>query len=222
VTESLESVNSKTRRAYNLAAQRYHDLFHDELRDKEYDRRLLDSFAARFTENAVICDAGCGPTAHIGRYLFDKGMQVVAVDIADRCVELARNHNPDMRVERGDISQLPFEDGTFDGIVAYYSIIDTPKRYVPRIFSEFHRTLKRNGHLLIAAKAGTTEGYVDDLLGISAEIYFTLFSTQEIAAYFEQTDFFVEFLESRNPYDFEIASERIFAIGKKVSKQACA
>lgn len=221
MTESLEAVNCKTRYAYNLAAQRYHDLFHDELRDKEYDRRLLDSFAARFTESSVICDAGCGPTAHIGRYLYDKGIQVIAVDIADRCVELARYHNPEMRVERADISKLPFEDGTLDGIVSYYSIIDTPKRYVHRIFSEFHRTLKRHGHLLIAAKAGTAEGYVDDLLGISTAIYFTLFSTQEITDYFEQAGFLVEFLESRNPYDFEIANERIFAIGMKVSRQAC-
>ncbi len=217
--ESLEAVNSKTRHAYNLAAQRYHDLFHDELRRKEYDRRLLDAFAARFSESSVICDAGCGPTAHIGRYLYDKGIQVVAVDIADRCVELARYHNPGMRVERGDISQLPFRGGAFDGIVSYYSIIDTPKRYVPRIFSEFHRALNQNGYLLIAAKGGTTEGYVDDLLGISTEIYFTLFSVQEITDYFEQTGFIVEFLESRSPYDFEIPSERIFAIGRKASQQ---
>lgn len=214
--EDLAAVNAKTRHAYNLAAQRYHDLFHDELRDKEYDRRLLDSFAARFTESSVICDAGCGPTAHIGRYIADQGFRVVAIDISDRCVELARHHNPNMRVERGDISHLPFEDGAFDGIVSYYSIIDTPKRYVPTIFSEFHRTLKQNGYLLIAAKAGTTEGYVHDLLGISTEIYFALFSVQEIADYYEQAGFLVEFLESRDPYDFEIASERIFAVGKKV------
>jgi 2-polyprenyl-3-methyl-5-hydroxy-6-metoxy-1,4-benzoquinol methylase len=70
--------------------------------EKEYDRRLLDAFAARFAKGARLCDAGCGPSAHIGRYLFDKGLSVVGVDIADRCVELARAHNPKMEFKRGD------------------------------------------------------------------------------------------------------------------------
>jgi len=43
--------------------------------------------------------------------------------------------------------------------------------------------------LLVAVKAGTAEGYIDDLL---------------------------EFFDKRNPYDFEISNERIFAIGRKV------
>lgn len=214
--DSLELINSKTRLAYNLAAQRYHDLFHNEMNEKEYDRGLLDSFAGKFNEDSVICDAGCGPSGHIGRYVFDKGIQVVGVDISDKCVELARRHNPQMRFERGDIGNLAFDDGSFDGIISYYSIIDTPKRYVGRIFGEFRRLLKPNGYLLVAVKAGTTEGYIDDLLGIKTEIYFALFTEEEIVSYFEQAGFLLEFIERRNPYNFEISNERVFTIGRKV------
>jgi len=213
--DSLESINLKTRKAYNLAAERYHELFHNEMNEKEYDRRLLDSFASRFHKDSWICDAGCGPSGHIGRYVFDKGIQVVGVDISDKCVELARHYNPKMRFERGDIGNLAFDDDSFDGIISYYSIIDTPKRYVGRIFREFHRVLKPGGNLLVAVKAGTTEGYMKDLLGIQTEIYFTLFTEKEITRYFEQAGFLLEFIEKRNPYDFEISNERIFAIGKK-------
>ena len=213
--DSLESINLKTRKAYNLAAERYHELFHNEMNEKEYDRRLLDSFASRFHKDSWICDAGCGPSGHIGRYVFDKGIQVVGVDISDKCVELARHYNPKMRFERGDIGNLAFDDGSFDGIISYYSIIDTPKRYVGRIFREFHRVLKPGGNLLVAVKAGTTEGYMKDLLGIETEIYFTLFTEKEITRYFEKAGFLLEFIERRNPYDFEIRNERIFAIGKK-------
>jgi len=213
--DSLELINSKTRQAYNLAAQRYHDLFHDEMNEKEYDRRLLDSFAGRFNKDSLICDAGCGPSGHIGRYVFDKGIQVVGVDISDKCVELARQYNPKMRFERGDIGNLAFDDSSFDGMISYYSIIDTPKKYVSRIFSEFHRVLKPDGHLLVAVKAGTTEGYIKDLLGLKTEIYFTLFTEKEITSYFEKAGFLLEFIERRNPYDLEISNERIFAIGNK-------
>lgn len=213
--ESLRSVHRKTRQAYNLAAQKYHDLFHDEMNQKEYDRRLLDDFALRFTKGSLLCDAGCGPSAHIGRYLFDKGVGVVGVDIADRCIELARKHNPGMDFERGDIARLAFDAESFDGIVSYYSIIHTPKRYMRAVFSEFYRILKPDGIVLIAVKAGTSEGYVTDLLGIETELYFAFFTEEEIAQYLEQAGFEVEYIEKRRPYDFEIDIERIYGIGRK-------
>ena len=213
--DTLKSINLLTRQAYNLAAQKYHNLFHNEMNEKEYDRKLLDSFATRFNKDSLICDAGCGPSAHIGRYLFDKGIKIVGVDISEKCIELARNYNPDMKFECADIVNMPFDDNTFEGLISYYSIINTPKIYIPKIFSEFRRVLKPDGFLLVAVKAGTTEGYIDNLLGIKARNYFSLFTKEEIVAYFSQAGFLIEFFDKRNPYDFEISNERIFAFGIK-------
>lgn len=214
--DSLNSINSLTRQAYNLAAQKYHDLFNNEMNEKEYDRKLLDSFAMKFDTNSLICDAGCGPSAHIGRYLFDKGMKVIGVDISEKCIELAQTYNPEMKFECADIANIPFDNNTFDGLISYYSIINTPKIYVHNLFKEFSRVLKPKGYLLVAVKAGTTEGFVDDLLGIKAKHYFTLFTVEEIVDYFSKAGFLLEFFDKRNPYDFEISNERIFAIGKKI------
>jgi len=213
--DPLEQINLLTQQAYNLAAQKYHDLFHNEMNEKEYDRKLLNSFAARFNKDSLICDAGCGPSAHIGRYLFDKGIKVIGVDISEKCIELAQLNNPDMKFKCADISSMPFDVSSFDGIISYYSIINTPKIYVSKVFDEFRRVLKPEGYLLVAVKAGTTEGYIDDLLGIKTKIYSTLFTQDEIVAYFSQAGFLLEFFDKRNPYDFEISNERIFAIGKK-------
>ena len=213
--DSFEQINAMTRQAYNLAAQKYHDLFYNEMNEKEYDRKLLDSFASRFKNNSVICDAGCGPSGHIGRYLLDKGLKVTGVDISEKCVELARLNNPDMKFECADISNLPFDNNSFNGLISYYSIINTPKIYVNRIFTEFRRVLKPEGYLLVAVKAGTTEGYINDLLGIKTKIYSALFTQEEIVSYFSKAGFLLEFFNRRNPCDFEINNERIFAIGKK-------
>ena len=214
--DNLKSINSLTRQAYNLVAQKYHDLFHNEMNEKEYDRKLLDSFAARFNRDSLMCDAGCGPNGHIGRYLIEKGLNVIGIDISEKCVELARINNPEMKFECADISSMPFDDDTFDGLITYYSIINTPKIYINRIFTEFRRVLKPDGYLLVAVKVGTSEGYIDDLLGIKAKIYSTLFTLDEITSYFKESGFIIEFIDKRNPYNFEISNERIFAIGKKI------
>ena len=214
--DTLESINALTRQTYNLAAQKYHDHFHNEMNEKEYDRKLLDSFAAKFNKDSLICDAGCGPSGHIGRYLFEKGIKVIGVDISEKCVELTRLNNPEMKFECANIGSMPFDDNSFDGLISYYSIINTPKIYVSKVFDEFHRVLKPDGYLLVAVKAGTSEGYIDDLLGIKTKIYNTLFTKDEIVNYFKGSGFQIEFIDTRNPYDFEISNERIFAIGKKI------
>ena len=214
--DTLESINVLTRQTYNLAAQKYHDHFHNEMNEKEYDRKLLDSFAAKFNKDSLICDAGCGPSGQIGRYLFEKGIKVIGVDISEKCVELTRLNNPEMKFECADIGSMPFDDNSFDGLISYYSIINTPKIYVSKVFDEFRRVLKPDGYLLVAVKAGMSEGYIDDLLGIKTKIYNTLFTKDEIVNYFKGSGFQIEFIDTRNPYDFEISNERIFAIGKKV------
>ena len=213
--DSLKSINLLTTKAYNLVGQKYHDLFNNEMNEKEYDRKLLDDFAVRFNKESLVCDAGCGPSAHIGRYLFEKGIKVIGVDISEKCIEIAKLYNPDMKFECADISDLPFDDNSFDGVISYYSIINTPKIYVNKFFAEFCRVLKQGGYLLVAVKAGTTEGYNDELLGIKTKNYFSLFTKDEIIGYFKDAGFRIEFIDKRNPYDFEIRNERIFANGKK-------
>jgi ubiquinone/menaquinone biosynthesis C-methylase UbiE len=121
-----------------------------------------------------------------------------------------------MKFECADIGSMPFDDNSFEGLISFYSIINTPKIYINRIFSEFRRVIKPDGYLLVAVKAGNNEGYIDNLLEIKTKIYSTLFTREEIVAYFSGAGFLLEFFDERKPYDFEISNERIFAIGKKV------
>ena len=107
-------------------------------------------------------------------------------------------------------------DQSIDGIIAYYSIIHTPKCHVSKYFAEFRRTLVRGGKLLVSVKSGNEEGYVENFLECDTSIYFSYFKTSEIERYFLENGFMINSLEERSPYAEEINVKRIFAIGEKV------
>lgn len=211
----LEQINELTKTAYNKTADKYHDNFKNEIIQKEYDRFLLDKFSDMLRVDSLICDAGCGPSGHIGKYLVDKGHKVRGIDISQRCIDIATSYNPEIDFNVMDIMNTNFKNDSFDAIVSFYSIIYTPKEYINKIFAEFSRILKRNGKLLIVVKKGTNEGIIDDEWYEGNKVYFTHFIENELKEYFVNNNFNIDFFETRKPYDFEFNVERIYAIGTK-------
>lgn len=212
----LDLVNEVTRNAYNLAASKYDELFRGELERKEYDRRILDRFSRYFTEDSLLLDLGCGPSGHIAAHLRGKGLRTTGVDISERCVEIASRLHPEIEFLRMDMSDLRLADGSADGLIAFYAIIHTPKRLIGRYFREFRRVLKEGGKLLLSVKEGEEEGYLDKFLGYETRIYFSHFRAEEIERYLAESGFRTLLLESRRPYDEEIAVPRIYAIGERL------
>ena len=215
--EGLRQIHDKTRKSYNLAAEKYFEDFKDEMKQKEYDREFLDEFATHFDSTSVICDVGCGP-GHITRYIHDKGLNIFGVDISEKCVEVARRENPGMRFRVMDMADLDLADESVDGIISFYSIIHTPKRFQPVLFREFNRVLKMGGRICVVVKKGDSEGYVEELIGFKTSLYFANFDEEEIRNYLEANNFRVVSLETRHPYDFEIPVDRIYATGVKVAR----
>lgn len=94
-----------------------------------------------------ILDAGCGPGAALV-YLSQFG-DVIGVDVSDEALKFARKRG---KVIKGDISELPFKDKTFDVVVCldvlYHKWVD-----VQKAFSELKRVLKPGGILFIREPA---------------------------------------------------------------------
>ncbi len=212
----LEEINQLTIDAYEKLALKYHQSFKDEMEEKEYDRIILDKFSKSFNTNSKICDAGCGPSGHIGKYLQKKGPQVTGIDISPKCIEIASEYEKEIDFHCMDMMQTNFETGNFDGIISFYSIIHTPKMEVPRIFQEFNRILKMNGKLLLVTKKGEHEGVVADDWYEGRQIYFTNYMETDLESYLIGSGFEIEFQETRRPYHSEIDVERIYIIAKKI------
>lgn len=206
-----------TRIAYDNMALKYHEQFRFEMEQKEFDRLFLDKFSQQLKSNSKICDAGCGPSGHIGKYLFDKGHEIYGIDISPKCIEIAKKYNSKINFKVMDMAEMKFEDNFFDAIISFYSIMYTPKEYVDSIILEFNRVLKSDGKLLIVLKKGNSNDIIEDYWDEGNPVYYTLFQENEIKNMLIRNNFSIHQIETRHPYDFEFYVDRIYAIGKKIA-----
>ena len=72
------------------------------------------------------------------------GAEVVALDVSERMVELARARGVDARV--GDVQELPFADASFDTVVAAWMLYHVPD--LDRGLAEIARVLAPGGRLV--------------------------------------------------------------------------
>jgi len=211
----IKEVHENTRLTYNKIADKYHELFKNEMEEKPFDREFLDEFAKNFDKDSIICDAGCGPSGHIGRYLFDRGHNVFGIDISEKCIEIASNYNPEMEFQCTDYLNWNPLPNSIDGIISYYSIVYTPKKEIDVLFQIFKKALKPNGKLLIVLKKGDFEGYQDEVLGIRVHSFFAEYNEDEIEMIIKRNGYTIEELITRKPYKDEIDIERIYCLCSK-------
>jgi SAM-dependent methyltransferase len=86
-------------------------------------------------------DLGCG-VGRVGAELERRGHRVVGVDSSPRMVELAREHH---EAVVADAAVLPFEDGAFDLVLAYMSLMNFDD--LDGAVREAARVLERGGGL---------------------------------------------------------------------------
>lgn len=67
-----------------------------------------------------VLEVGCGPGELSVRMTAELGAEVVAVDVSERMVELARAKGVGARL--GDVQSMPFPDGSFDTVVAAHML----------------------------------------------------------------------------------------------------
>jgi SAM-dependent methyltransferase len=202
------------RDGYDRVAAAYTARVSGELAHKPLDRQLLDRFAALVGPVGTACDLGCGP-GHVARYLHERGLSVVGVDLSPEMVAQARMLNPSLSFREGTMLALDFPNSALGGIVAFYSIIHIRRELLPRAFSEMWRTLRPGGVLLLGFHVGDETLHLDDWLGEKVAIDFYFFDPAEVERHLIEAGFTVEERIEREPYpDVEAQTRRAYLLAR--------
>jgi SAM-dependent methyltransferase len=157
------------RRGYDELAAEYAER-------RESDGRglaLLDDLLAELPTEARLLDAGCGG----GRPVLARAAGTtgaVGLDFSREQLRLAGRTVPAADRVQGDLTELPFSAGSFDAVVAYWSVIHVPLADHPTVFEEFARVLRPGGRLLACEGAtewvGENPDWLDSGTGMQWEI----------------------------------------------------
>ncbi|MGY0060504.1 class I SAM-dependent methyltransferase [Streptomyces sp. LZ34] len=121
-------------------------------------RAMLAAFAelVQADGRGPVADLGCGP-GRVTAHLAELGLSAFGVDLSPEMIKHARQAYPSLRFTVGSMTALTIGNDELGGILAYYSTHHTPPRWLPAVFSEFHRTLAPGGHLMLAGYVGNDE-----------------------------------------------------------------
>lgn len=133
------------RRGYDLVSRAYRDDVGD-LEESGY-RHWLSRVTPNLAPGARVLDLGCGCGVPVARELA-KRFAVTGVDLSPVQIERARTLVPDARFVCDDMTTVAFDDGSFEAVVAFFSIINVPLAEQPELFRRIARWLVPGGRML--------------------------------------------------------------------------
>lgn len=204
------------RRVYDTVARPYAAKFGGELH--ELDERELSRLADASAKGRVL-ELGCGP-GQSSRSLAARGIAVVAVDLSENMLALARERVPGLPVVSADMRALPFAAGSLAGAAALYVLHHLPRGDLVVALLELRRTLAPNAPLLIATHMGVGEvASGDNWLGHEVEpLAGTLFQPEEMESALREASFATEAVLTRNPLPHEYQGLRIYVRARAVER----
>jgi ubiquinone/menaquinone biosynthesis C-methylase UbiE len=148
---------------YNQIAEE-HEKWASDVRVEER-RKYTSVLLEILPKGAELLELGCGSGIPTTKQLAEK-YSVTGVDISDRQVTLAQENVPSAKFLHADMTKLEFPDGSFDAVVAFYSMIHVPRQEQAELLCRISSWLRPGGFLVATMGAHSTEAYFnEDWLG---------------------------------------------------------
>ncbi len=125
----------------------------------------LDELAPLLPDGGEILDLGCGNGIPVARWLTGRGYAVEGVDISAVQIERARSLVPNASFLCEDMTSVTFPPGSFDAVLAFYSLIHVPIEEQPELLERIRGWLRPGGLLMAIVGDGAWTSTQDDWYG---------------------------------------------------------
>ncbi len=177
------------REGYNKMAEKY---LKWTLEEETLRTMFLEKLLSHIDDasKAKVLELGCGAGIPSTKLLADRFQYVVANDISDAQIDLAKTNVPQANVTfvRDDMTQLTFESNSLSAVVAFYSIIHLPREEQPAMLKQIWTWLADGGFLLCNLGVTDDPGTMnEDWLG--ARMYWSSFNVETNIEQLEKAGF---------------------------------
>jgi SAM-dependent methyltransferase len=128
---------------YDAIADRYAEAIRAGRGPETYFRSFLARVLELIPEGGTVLDLGCG--AGLVTADLTTRARVVGVDISLAQLELARRNAPAARFVRADMVDVAFAPGSFDAVVAFWTLIHVPRVFHASLLEGVHMWLRSGG-----------------------------------------------------------------------------
>jgi ubiquinone/menaquinone biosynthesis C-methylase UbiE len=148
MTDELQIEASKTIDWYNQNAKEYADKNSGRARHNQ-----IQKFLNLLPDTPVVVDIGCGPGRDTS-ILSKNNCKVLGLDLSEGLINEAKKRYPKINFILADMTNVPLENCSVDGVWANASLLHLPHLdQVRTTLGEFSRILKKGGIAFIRVKA---------------------------------------------------------------------
>jgi len=174
---------------YNIIADEYSAEFGRKYEDIE----VVEEFMSNLKLNSKILDLG-GGTGKLTDLFIQRGYKAVCYDFSKEMMRKAKEFYPNVPYILDDMVYMKehFENNSFDGIIAFYSLFHIPKEELDKVFSNIYDLLKLNGILCFVVQLGNGEDFIDEpYLKEKGKkvLYFNFFTKEQINELLQKYNF---------------------------------
>jgi ubiquinone/menaquinone biosynthesis C-methylase UbiE len=180
----MSDVTSSVIDIYDSIAQNYSDTYVSD----ESDRKYIDEFLKKLPKEASILDAGCGPGQN-AVYMLKKGFNVTGIDLSDSMIKITKKTKFPTHFRKMDMRNLKFPAGSFDGILASYSLIHVMSSQVVRVLSGFSAVMKKGGILALFVQKGQRDHYTYQEFSPVKQTFFNFFTADVLKSQLAEAGF---------------------------------
>ena len=157
----------------------------------------LEEVARELPPGAPVLDLGCGAGVPATRWLAGRGFDVTGVDLSEGQLDLARRLVPGATFLKADMTELDFDAGTFDAVVAFHSIIHVPREEHPALLGKIYRWLVSGGLFLATLTLTDFVGEDGDWEGWGAPMRWSHYDAETNVAMLRRAGLNVVYAEPR-------------------------